>query len=338
MDETAPRNELAPPPQGGRARALTLALLAHLLLVLALAWGLNWRRQASSETVQAELWSAPPPPVQAAPQPPQPQPQPQPDAAAQARQAEIALEQQKKAEAERQAAAQRQAEQQRQQELARQQAAEQARLQQQAAQQAAQKAAADARRQQEAAAAKARAQAQAKADADKKADAARRKAALDRLRQLAGGDNGGAPSAGYGDKVQAVVRPNIVSLDQIDGNPVAEVEVTTAPDGTITGRRLLKSSGLPNWDDAVLKAIDKTRTMPRDTDGRVPSPIILEFRPHARSPLFAAVLRIFISSSCAPVAGSTAWPAPQPCACGDRSVMDAATSRSMTGENYNFHS
>jgi len=29
----------------------------------------------------------------------------------------------------------------------------------------------------------------------------------------------------------------------------------------------------------VLRAIDKTRTMPRDTDGRVPSPMIIEFRP-----------------------------------------------------------
>jgi colicin import membrane protein len=29
----------------------------------------------------------------------------------------------------------------------------------------------------------------------------------------------------------------------------------------------------------VLKAIDKTETMPRDTDGRVPSPLIIGFKP-----------------------------------------------------------
>jgi len=29
----------------------------------------------------------------------------------------------------------------------------------------------------------------------------------------------------------------------------------------------------------VLRAIDKTEILPRDTDGRVPSPMQLEFRP-----------------------------------------------------------
>ncbi|HOP91688.1 MAG TPA: protein TolA, partial [Ottowia sp.] len=41
---TAERNEFAPPPSGGMGRALALALLAHLLLILALTWGLRWQR------------------------------------------------------------------------------------------------------------------------------------------------------------------------------------------------------------------------------------------------------------------------------------------------------
>ncbi len=53
----------------------------------------------------------------------------------------------------------------------------------------------------------------------------------------------------------------------------------TSPDGTIIGKRLLKSSGNKAWDAAVLRAIDKTEAMPRDVDGRVPSPMIIEFKP-----------------------------------------------------------
>jgi hypothetical protein len=42
------------------------------------------------------------------------------------------------------------------------------------------------------------------------------------------------PSGGYGGKVAAKVKPNIVFPDQVDGNPRAEVEVLAAPDGTIS--------------------------------------------------------------------------------------------------------
>ena len=54
---TAERHEFAPPPAGGMGRALALALLAHLLLILALTWGLRWQRDAQEDTVEAELWS-----------------------------------------------------------------------------------------------------------------------------------------------------------------------------------------------------------------------------------------------------------------------------------------
>jgi colicin import membrane protein len=70
-----------------------------------------------------------------------------------------------------------------------------------------------------------------------------------------------------------------VFSEEIAGNPVAEVEVRAAPDGTIVGRKLIKSSGVASWDEAVLKAIDKTEILPRDTDGRVPSPLLISFRP-----------------------------------------------------------
>ena len=55
--------------------------------------------------------------------------------------------------------------------------------------------------------------------------------------------------------------------------------VSIAPDGTITSRKITKSSGVKSWDDAVLRALDRTEVLPRDTDGRVHSPLIMEFRP-----------------------------------------------------------
>lgn len=87
------------------------------------------------------------------------------------------------------------------------------------------------------------------------------------------------PSASYGAKVSARVRPNIVFPDDIAGNPSADVEVRCAPDGTIVSRKLVKSSGVKSWDDAVLRAIDKTETLPRDTDGRVPAVLTIGFKP-----------------------------------------------------------
>jgi colicin import membrane protein len=87
------------------------------------------------------------------------------------------------------------------------------------------------------------------------------------------------PSASYAGRIRARVRPNIVFTDDAPGNPQAEVEVRMAPDGTIIGRRLIKPSGLPAWDEAVLRALDRTEVLPRDVDGRVVSPMIIVFRP-----------------------------------------------------------
>jgi colicin import membrane protein len=86
------------------------------------------------------------------------------------------------------------------------------------------------------------------------------------------------PSESYAGRIRARVRPNIVFTEDITGNPTTDVEVRTAPDGTIVGQRILKSSGVRSWDDAVLKAVIKTEILPRDVDGRVHSPLIISFR------------------------------------------------------------
>ena len=81
-------------------------------------------------------------------------------------------------------------------------------------------------------------------------------------------------------RIKARIKPNIVFTETITGNPVAEVEVSLAPDGRILGRKLLKGgSGIKEWDEAVQRAIDRTEVLPRDIDGRVPSTMIISFRP-----------------------------------------------------------
>ena len=128
-----------------------------------------------------------------------------------------------------------------------------------------------------------------KAEANDKQLAKQREDNLRRIQGLAGatgaetakGDaqRSAGPSGSYGDKVAAKVKPNIVYPDAISGNPRAEVEVKLSPDGTIVGKRLVQSSGNKAWDDAVLRALDKTETLPRDVDGRVPPSLVIGFRP-----------------------------------------------------------
>ena len=87
------------------------------------------------------------------------------------------------------------------------------------------------------------------------------------------------PSANYAGRIKAYIKPNIVQLDSIDGNPRAVVEVRCAPDGTIIGRRLTHASGNRDWDETVLRAIDRTGKLPRDTDGTIPPTMEIGFTP-----------------------------------------------------------
>ena len=53
------RDQFIPPRPPGRGRAIALAVLAHLVLVGALTWGVAWKRDRDQPAVVAELWSAP---------------------------------------------------------------------------------------------------------------------------------------------------------------------------------------------------------------------------------------------------------------------------------------
>ncbi|MGY8904983.1 MAG: TonB C-terminal domain-containing protein [Burkholderiales bacterium] len=277
MPALADRFEFMPPQQGGLVRGFGLALLAHGLLVAALTWGINWKSQPQTVLAEAELWSslpqqAAPKPVELPPAAPAPviapapvtPPAPAPPAL---REAEIALERakQKKLQDDQNAA----------------QARQRAEQQREAEKKLAIKKAEDLKL------------AQAKAaDQTKEEEAKLKKQREDNLRRIASlAGATGAPSAigtapqaaglsqSYQARLQARVQPNIVAAEDLPPHLVAEVEVRSSPEGIIISRALIKSSGNPVWDNIVLRAIDKTAFLPRDENGKVPSPLSIKFRP-----------------------------------------------------------
>ncbi|QTN21271.1 cell envelope integrity protein TolA [Rhizobacter sp. AJA081-3] len=273
---TLTRDALIPRNPDGLGRGLGLALLAHALLLVALAFSVNWR-SSNPAGVEAELWAAVPQIAAPRAVEPEPTPQPQPkkveppppppkvEPVQKVPDAQIAIEKAKREEEKRKEEARRE-EQQRQKDEALRKQAELDKKKKEAAEQ------------------------QKRAVAEAAAAEKRREDQLKRLAGIAGAtgepnSTGTAartagPSATYAGRIKARIMPNIVFGDTITGNPQATVEVKAGPDGTIIGRRLLKSSGVPAWDEAVLRAIDKTEVLPRDTDGRVPPAFEISFRPH----------------------------------------------------------
>ncbi len=282
---------LRPPETALLGRGLLFAVLAHAVLVAALSASVSWRTKAPP-AFEAELWSAVPQaaapkevsPPEAEPEAevekkaePKPQPKPVEDSAEAEREAEIALarEQKKKRaaelELERKKREQVQKEEQRKEDLRKEEQRKEDKLK------------------------------QAKLDKDKKenqlkldkqAEAkldAQRQENLRRIQGMAGANGApnatgtalksSGPSATYGGRIKARIRPNIIFTDTPNGNPVAEVEVRVAPDGSIISRKLVKPSGDAEWDKAVLRAVDKTETLPRDVDGRVPPVLVISFQP-----------------------------------------------------------
>lgn len=321
MHATNDRDQFAPPRPPGRMRAIALAVLAHAALIGALTWGVNWKSSSDQPAVEAELWSAvpqqaapravepPPPPAPAptpapepAPAPPPPPPPPRPEQA-DTREADIALQQQKKRLEEEKKKREQQLEREKRErerrEEERRERLEQEKKERLLAQQKAEREKAEREKAEKEKAAKAEQDKQKKLAEDKRRKAeeareakeaeARRQENLRRMQGLAGATGGetatgtaqrsSGPSGSYGGKVAAKVRPNIVYPDTISGNPRAEVEVRAAPDGTIVGARITQSSGNKAWDDAVIRALHRTETLPRDVDGRVPSSLVIGFRP-----------------------------------------------------------
>jgi colicin import membrane protein len=296
------------PKEPGRWLAILLAALVHAGL-LALLWiGVQWQSETPT-TLQAEIWTPPikdttPTPVKA----PKPEPKPEPVVKAPPKpevpeppvpDPDIVLEQEKKRklleekkrleeerlaqekkrqEEERLAQEQKRLEEERlAQERKRKEEERQARLKQEEAKRLARekaeqerKAAEEMRRKQE--------------------EAELAKARQEEMARITGGvgtstatSQGGRASAEYGAKVAALIKSHTVFNvpNGLTGNPAVEYAVDLLPDGSLHGvPRKLKSSGVPGFDEAVLRAIDKSQPFPRDErSGSVPSSFTVSHKP-----------------------------------------------------------
>lgn len=268
----------------------------HGLLIGLLVFGLQWT-QREPEPVQAELWVAPAanaprpeprpepeptpeppaPPSVAEPEPPRPPPKAEPD---------IPVEQVRK-QAEREAAERRQAEREAEQRAREARALAERKLAERKA--AEHKAAEDKRAKDE----------QAKREADRKAADDRRRAEqarrdaelagqrraedIRRLQNQAGmpgsaadpaarGAASGQTDASYGARVGATIRSNTIYQipAELDGNPRAVFLVQLRSDCALVSVRLRRSSGVPSWDQAAERGIQRTDPFPRPTEGACP--------------------------------------------------------------------
>lgn len=281
------RDQFLPQPPGGLRRGAALALLAHAAMLAALTLVVQWR-SSQPQVVSAELWSAlpqaaAPPAPPPAPEPrPAPSPSPAPPApspprpAVQQPEAQIAIEQARKRQAEDAQRLQRE-----QREKAERERAEKERAEKAAKEESARRQRAEREREEK--------RERERLQAEEKRLAEARKQQLERMMGQVGGSGStqgaaaavsSGPSASYAGRLIAAIKPNVVFTDTVSGNPAAEVEVRAGPSGSILSRRLVRSSGNKDWDEAVLRAIDRTATLPRDVDGRVPPLILLAFRPN----------------------------------------------------------
>ena len=305
MTATPAYLEFAPPPPPVTGRSLGLALLVHFLLMVALTAGIQWN-QDNSLSVEAELWAAVPMAVapklvevEPPPPPPPPPPAPKemvkpPPAPTSNVDADIALAKRKK-QLEEDKKKQETLEAERlKKELLKKEEEKKAKLKEKEQKEIKDKALKEKELKEkelkDKEAKKLQEQKNAKpSPTDVKKLEAMRQENMKRIAGMAGatGDENATgtaqrsagPSDSYGGRIRGRIKPNITFTEDIASNSPAEVEVRCAPDGTIVGKKLIKSSGNAAWDNAVLKAIDKTEILPRDIDGRIHSPLVISFRP-----------------------------------------------------------
>jgi len=247
------RLDFYPPRPPGTARAVSWALVAHLLLAVALTWGVSWKREASVTTVEAELWSTLPqqaaPKLQEVPQPPPAPPVVTPEPAP-VKEPVIAVEKEKpkppKPDAKPEPKPVPKLE------------------------------------------PKPNPALEAKKLEEQKN--AERQKAIERVAGLAGAS--GAPNAqgsaqqssgmasGWDARVKARVNPQINYTGDRAALKDLELSINLLPDGTIASRpRIIKSSGSPQWDEAVARAFEKAESLPRDANGKLPpSPFLLTWK------------------------------------------------------------
>lgn len=304
-------NAPGPREPGSGWRPFALAIGVHALLLALLFVGVHWQTRKPTAAL-AELWTPPAPtaPVEPEPRPAAPvkspeiaRPEPKPDPMPENR-PDIALERKRERERERERElareraeqAKKEAEKKQKEEAARK--AVEAKKAEDARKVAEAKKAEDARREAEAKKATEARKEQERREAERaKADEQRRQDYVKRMQSSAGtptdaggnsssggargaanGGAGGGNEAGYAAKVSSLIRSNTVfqAPPTLQGNPKAEFLVVLTPDCAITSVRLRRSSGVPAWDQAAERAIQRSDPMPRRPEGGCPREMLIE--------------------------------------------------------------
>ena len=90
------------------------------------------------------------------------------------------------------------------------------------------------------------------------------------------------PSGAYAARLATLVRQNVIypQIDQIQGDPKVIITVTLDPNsGEVLGAKLERSSGVPSWDQAVLRAVQRVGRFPADGSGRWYTPMTIQAGP-----------------------------------------------------------
>ena len=242
-----------PRPEIAKRKSLALAATVHLLLLAALFFGVQWKSQAPS-SVEVEVWRAAPAPSPAPVVKPEPLPEPRPEQKHEPKPApkpevkpepkppvkpDIVVKTEKKPKEPPKKEEPKKPEPKKEEpkreepdwkkELAR----EQKQLDQQKAVQ----------------------------DQRARADAESRQRDQLKAEQASALRNRGL--ATYIGKIAGKIRGNIVLPPNIQGNPLAEFEVTQLPSGEVLGVKVRKSSGNPQLDAAIERAILKSSPLPK---------------------------------------------------------------------------
>lgn len=302
------------PPEPNRWPAIGLAVGVHAMLLAFLWIGVSWQNNAPV-AVEAEIWdvttqtAAPPPAPAPAPEPePEPEtppPRPAPKAVEpppvvekpQPKQPDIALEREKKRKEE---LKRKQIEEEREREVAEQKRAEEKKAKALAEKKEREleekKAKADAEKKEAEKKKKEEAEKKKKEDADKKKKAAEEQKKLDaaraeEMRRITGAagnptstgtaQKSTAPRSdpGYSAAITAKVKGNTSYAGSLDepGNPTASFRVEQLPTGEIISVKMIKSSGVPAFDEAVEKGIAKSSPLPKKKDGTVERSLVINF-------------------------------------------------------------
>jgi colicin import membrane protein len=284
------------PPEPSRLPAFLLAVAVHAVLLGFLYFGISWQNN-DPVAVEAEVWDMS---VQTAaaptlPPPPAPEPEPEPEPVPPPRPAEppppppverpaptqpdIALQREKerKAEEKKRELAEQKEKQRKEEEARKKELAEKKKKEEAERKELAKKEEAEKKKKEEAAKL---AEAKKKAAAEKAEAAKLEKLRQDELKRIAGaaGTTGTAEKstapkadAGYVAAITAAIKSATAygGSTTMPGNPKAVFKVEQLPTGEIMSVRLVKSSGVPEFDRAVENGIKKASPLPKKKDGTV---------------------------------------------------------------------